>query len=785
MNISVHYYLLQIFISTLKTTLIFLYLADEDESLDEPELHVEASSSTSASPAFRDSLRNKFSNFKSGSSINNGDIEPTDNEVQSEGKSWIRAVKGKLEEKYTEYKNEKEMRKLRDEFEDISEEDNAEEQDNDKLIELPHSFSEDSIAKEPTDSEMAFGRRSSTPVTTDEIQSNPQTPKEKRRFTFGFLNKTPNPSQTSETTSVPETPPKTSTTASASTSTPAVSTGATTPTKSSLRSRMMEKFMGKSPYAQSTPIAIDGQNETKQKEIIDNSYSPREDSFGVPNPYISTSVPETLDQTEHMDSDIETAVEAHEYEFDQNNESDTLTGSQVVQDQVEHQVLKPSPVQVQNYWWSLGLPICLLLFLQLLPIPAWIMGFVTATLVIGPASSYATYCFLDDNTPRTAFVDNINKKRDVKPAIIVQEELKRIHTWMNLWPIKRGPYDPLTYDVRRTISVRIMLHGPWLEMRFPKRNMPLRRMHDDTEPQNVQFHEHVEVIDLSTCSIDIQPENLPTKRIWSKKYPIRIRTNTRKPYSTQEATDQMQATLSSTPQASVDSTVAKMIRKMSDLSEDVLELEDEEDVMLDAKDHIDNDLELEHEPGASEPQEGCDLEMMQNNNETIFDKSGILSNAEDENKVFYLFTRTAREKEEWFNHLLVAAQFMEDWERQNPKEGSPVDQEYETQKVREQKFKIFMEDYPQAKNSQEAYKRHEEMKSNPELYACAKDQMAFVNVFLGRMWHDLHSNKDFIEFLREKITRKLLKVKVCNNVVLLCFWRENSKDNSISDLPIL
>ena len=120
---------------------------------------------------------------------------------------------------------------------------------------------------------------------------------------------------------------------------------------------------------------------------------------------------------------------------------------------------------------------------------------------------------------------------------------------------------------------------------------------------------------------------------------------------------------------------------------------------------------------------------------------------EDENKVFYLFTRTAREKEEWFNHLLVAAQFMEDWERQNPKEGSPVDQEYETQKVREQKFKIFMEDYPQAKNSQEAYKRHEEMKSNPELYACAKDQMAFVNVFLGRMWHDLHSNKDFIEFL--------------------------------------
>lgn len=46
--------------------------------------------------------------------------------------------------------------------------------------------------------------------------------------------------------------------------------------------------------------------------------------------------------------------------------------------------------------------------------------------------------------------------------------------WMNLWPAKNGPYDPLTYDVRRTMSVRVMLHGPWVELRFPKRNLPLR-----------------------------------------------------------------------------------------------------------------------------------------------------------------------------------------------------------------------------------------------------------------------------------------------------------------------
>ena len=80
--------------------------------------------------------------------------------------------------------------------------------------------------------------------------------------------------------------------------------------------------------------------------------------------------------------------------------------------------------------------------------------------------------------------------------------------------------------------------------------------------------------------------------------------------------------------------------------------------------------------------------------------------------------------------------------------------------VKDQKYKMFLEDYPQAKNETEARQKHEELKSNPELFNCAKDQTAFLNIFFGRMWHDLHSNKAFNDFLREKITRKLLKVKV-------------------------
>ena len=137
---------------------------------------------------------------------------------------------------------------------------------------------------------------------------------------------------------------------------------------------------------------------------------------------------------------------------------------------------------------------------------------------------------------------------------------------MNLWPIKKGPYDPMTYDVRRTVSVRIMLHGPWMEMRFPKRPIKFRRDHDDPEITNVQFHEHVEVIDLSTCSIDIIPENMPAKRIWSKKYPIRIRTNTRKPFSTQEATDKMAAK----EEAQVKVALSNVVRKFSEMGQEII-----------------------------------------------------------------------------------------------------------------------------------------------------------------------------------------------------------------------
>ena len=171
-------------------------------------------------------------------SINDGDLVPilsteksspdlnlqeSENQKGAAGGTWLHTVKGRIaktvEEKYTEYKNEKEMRKLHQQtnahssnlsnqfnidgsFDDfLLENDDADEdvvvEEKDKNY-LTHSLSEDTALSKTFDDTvddsniedmMVQGRRSSTPVSTENSQQT--SPKEKRRFTFGFLERKP------------------------------------------------------------------------------------------------------------------------------------------------------------------------------------------------------------------------------------------------------------------------------------------------------------------------------------------------------------------------------------------------------------------------------------------------------------------------------------------------------------------------------------------------------------------------------------------------------------------
>ena len=142
---------------------------------------------------------------------------------------------------------------------------------------------------------------------------------------------------------------------------------------------------------------------------------------------ISTT-PETNNETINHDSDIETAVEADEcLTFEPGiDDSETLTS------QIDAEVVQEPPqatpwAYLQGHWWTIGLPLCFLLFFQLLPLPAWVVGFITGILVAVPSAVYVTYTLIDDNAPSTPFVENVHRKKAARPAIIVQEELKRLY----------------------------------------------------------------------------------------------------------------------------------------------------------------------------------------------------------------------------------------------------------------------------------------------------------------------------------------------------------------------
>ena len=61
----------------------------------------------------------------------------------------------------------------------------------------------------------------------------------------------------------------------------------------------------------------------------------------------------------------------------------------------------------------------------------------SAFLVSVPTTAYITYILIDDNMPRTPFIENIQTKKAERPAIIVQEELRRIYVsfFLNLFYI--------------------------------------------------------------------------------------------------------------------------------------------------------------------------------------------------------------------------------------------------------------------------------------------------------------------------------------------------------------
>ena len=190
--------------------------------------------------------------------------------------------------------------------------------------------------------------------------------------------------------------------------------------------------------------------------------------------------------------------------------------------------------------------------------------------------------------------------------------------WMNLLPHQFHPYDLDTYEVRHTVSVRVTIEHHMLKIEYPEWNIPKRLNTDEVISPDLNFLFHSDHIDLTTARISLLPEGIAGKRMFSKKYPIEVRQGGLEERA--EALPRRRRSVRRRP--------APPVHQDSD-TEDTF--------------HDVDELEEEQGLGGGQEEEQFHLE---------FDKV--------DPRVFYLFARADREKEDLYKALVDGHHFLTD-----------------------------------------------------------------------------------------------------------------------------
>ncbi|CAG7729362.1 unnamed protein product [Allacma fusca] len=182
----------------------------------------------------------------------------------------------------------------------------------------------------------------------------------------------------------------------------------------------------------------------------------------------------------------------------------------------------------------------------------------------------------------------------------IQRYSDRSQGWMTEF---EGEYDPFTCHVGLTRIVFVRLEGFTLYVSYPhpKHRIPKRPLWNDVPiSSEITFVRH-NVYNISGATVFIAPERLARKRAWNKKYPIAIRL----------------------PNHSVLTTV-------SPNSADNIVLGDSSTTEVSSSNHSQGDSKKTIEPKKEIVREDCSQ------------------------RVIYLFSRTDREKDDWFRRIVAS-----------------------------------------------------------------------------------------------------------------------------------
>jgi len=326
-------------------------------------------------------------------------------------------------------------------------------------------------------------------------------------------------------------------------------------------------------------------------------------------------------------------------------------------------------------------------------LPLWISGFVTGLII----SMILTYWVLSYINPPVTY--DQTPPVPIASPIEIHEPPALVEAWMNLLPHQFHPYDVDTYEVRNTVSVRVTVEHHMLKIEYPEWNIPKRLNTDEVIPADIKFLYHSDHIDLTKATIRLLPEGIVGKRMFSKKYPIEIKPN---------------ALASST----FDHKPSSVKRSKSSPSIDNFSSDDED--------------------------------FFQDLNESPEEQNFNSDNAE---KVFYLFARADREKEDIYKSFRDAHFFLTDTvldvARREDAITVGIDRDAggrETVRERKTRFSDFMA------RVMDNQKRDKCDQSD----AC----LTFLNVYLNRVFYDIHKSEQIKTLLKTRVYNKLLKIKI-------------------------
>ncbi|KAF7223704.1 testis-expressed protein 2 isoform X1 [Nothobranchius furzeri] len=125
-------------------------------------------------------------------------------------------------------------------------------------------------------------------------------------------------------------------------------------------------------------------------------------------------------------------------------------------------------------------------------------------------------------------------------------------------------YDPETYHATLTHSVYVRLEGSTIRLSKPNHNITRRASHKEPKP-DVTFISQ-KIYDLTNCKVYLAPQNLAKKRVWNKKYPICLQLSKQDDFMSKAEGDQVEFSESTSSREDGERTSGVMERPSSSSS---------------------------------------------------------------------------------------------------------------------------------------------------------------------------------------------------------------------------